>query len=176
MEKRILVVEDERSIAHLIAYNLERVGYRTATAANGGEALQLVESFSPHLLTLDLLLPRQSGWQVLSAIRAHPRRYITTLPVIVVSALASPKLREELRRNGVCYLFRETLFGHRTLCPRQHRDADLHRSRLGKPLMTQSLQDDRKSPLLEAIFHGRESYLKTRNPEFYSQGCRLIRY
>lgn len=103
MEKRILVVEDECSIAHLIAYNLERVGYRTATAANGGEALQLVESFSPHLLTLDLLLPRQSGWQVLSAIRAHPRRYIATLPVIVVSALASPKLREELRRNGVCH-------------------------------------------------------------------------
>lgn len=103
MEKRILIVEDEHSIAHLIAYNLEQVGYRTATAANGGEALQLVESFSPHLLTLDLLLPRQSGWQVLGAIRAHPRRHIATLPVIVVSALASPKLREELRRNGVCH-------------------------------------------------------------------------
>ncbi|MEW6296173.1 MAG: response regulator [Thermodesulfobacteriota bacterium] len=103
MEKRILVVEDEHSIAHLIAYNLEQVGYCTATATTGGEALRLVESFSPHLLTLDLLLPRQSGWQVLGAIRAHPRRQIATLPVIVVSALASPKLQEELRRNGVRY-------------------------------------------------------------------------
>ena len=103
MEKRILVVEDETSIAHLIAYNLEQAGYRTAIAVNGGEALHLVESFSPHLLTLDLLLPQQSGWQVLGALRAHSRKQIATLPVIVVSALASPQLRQELRRNGVCH-------------------------------------------------------------------------
>jgi DNA-binding response OmpR family regulator len=103
LEKRILVVEDETSIAHLIAYNLEQAGYRAAIAVNGGEALHLVESFSPHLLTLDLLLPQQSGWQVLGALRAHPRKQIATLPVIVVSALASPQLRQELRRNGVCH-------------------------------------------------------------------------
>lgn len=103
MERRILIVEDESSIAHLIAYNLEQGGYRTAIAANGGDAYHLVESFAPHLVTLDLLLPQQSGWQVLSAIRTHPRRQVATLPVIVVSALVSPKLRAELRRNGVCH-------------------------------------------------------------------------
>jgi DNA-binding response OmpR family regulator len=50
---------------------------------------------------LDLLLPLQSGWQVLDTIRRHPRKQIATLPVIVLSALSSPRLKKELRNNGV---------------------------------------------------------------------------
>ena len=99
--KRILVVEDELSISNLICYNLEHAGYRVVAAFDGEEALQLLESFCPHLITLDLLLPRQSGWQVLDAIRHHPRRQTAALPVLVLSALSSPQLREELHRSGV---------------------------------------------------------------------------
>lgn len=99
--KRILVVEDELNISNLISYNLEQAGYRVATAFDGTEALRLLESFHPHLVTLDLLLPKQSGWQVLDAIRHHPHKQVSTLPVIVLSALCSSKLRDELRRNGV---------------------------------------------------------------------------
>ncbi|HJY81757.1 MAG TPA: response regulator [Candidatus Binatia bacterium] len=101
--KRILVVEDELSISNLICYNLERAGYRVAAAFDGDEALQLVESFCPQLVTLDLLLPRQSGWQVLDTIRHHPRKQTATLPVIVLSALSSPQLRDDLHRSGVRY-------------------------------------------------------------------------
>ena len=99
--KRILVIEDELSISNLICYNLEQAGHRVAAAFDGDEALQLVESFCPHLVTLDLLLPRRSGWQVLDAVRHHPRRQTATLPTIVLSALSSPQLREELHRSGV---------------------------------------------------------------------------
>jgi len=99
--KRILIVEDEPHIAQLIAYNLAEAGYQTASAFTGAEALALVEPFAPHLVTLDLLLPLQSGWEVLSAIRMHPRHQIATLPVIVVSALCSPQLQADLRRHGV---------------------------------------------------------------------------
>jgi DNA-binding response OmpR family regulator len=101
--KRILVVEDELSISNLICYNLEHAGYRVATAFDGDEALQMLESFCPHLMTLDLLLPRQSGWQVLDALRHHPRRRTAMLPIIVLSALSSPQLRDELHRSGVRY-------------------------------------------------------------------------
>ena len=101
--KRILVVEDELSISNLITYNLEQSGYRVTTAFDGVEAVRLVEEFCPHLVTLDLLLPLQSGWQVLDAIRRHPRRQIAALPVIVLSALNSAQLRNELIRNGVRY-------------------------------------------------------------------------
>jgi DNA-binding response OmpR family regulator len=99
--KHILVVEDDLSISNLISYNLEQAGHRVVTAFDGAEALRFVDMFCPHLVTLDLLLPRQSGWEVLRAIRAHPRKYIATLPVIVVSALYSPQLRADLRQSGV---------------------------------------------------------------------------
>ncbi len=99
--KRILVVEDELSISNLICYNLEQADYRVAAAFDGDEALQLVESFCPQLVTLDLLLPRQSGWQVLDAIRHHPRKQTAMLPVVVLSALSSPQLRDDLHRCGV---------------------------------------------------------------------------
>lgn len=59
--KRILIVEDESSIANLIFYNLQQAGYQLAAAADGPEAIRLVDDFCPHLITLDLLLPLQSG-------------------------------------------------------------------------------------------------------------------
>ena len=99
--KHILVVEDDLSISHLISYNLEQAGYRVVTAFDGAEALRSVDSVCPQLVTLDLLLPHRSGWEVLHAIRSHPRKHIATLPVIVLSALCSPHLRADLRRNGV---------------------------------------------------------------------------
>ena len=101
--KHILVVEDDLSISNLISYNLEQAGFHVTTAFDGTEALRLVDIFCPQLVTLDLLLPRQSGWEVLHAIRNHPRKYIATLPVIVLSALCSPQLRADLSRSGVEY-------------------------------------------------------------------------
>ena len=99
--KRILIVEDELHISQLITYNLTKAGYLTAPAFDGREALSQVESFAPHLITLDLLLPLHSGWEVLDFIRKHPRKQIATLPVIVLSALYSSQLQAELRHNGV---------------------------------------------------------------------------
>ena len=101
--KRILIVEDELSISNLISYNLQQAGYQVATAYDGPEAVRLIEDFCPHLITLDLLLPLQSGWQVLDAVRQHPRKQIATVPVIVLSALSSPKLQNELLLSGVSH-------------------------------------------------------------------------
>jgi two-component system alkaline phosphatase synthesis response regulator PhoP len=96
-------VEDELSISNLISYNLQQAGYQVATAYDGPEAVRLIDDFCPHLITLDLLLPLQSGWQVLDAIRRHPRKQIATVPVIVLSALSSPKLQNELLLSGVVH-------------------------------------------------------------------------
>ena len=101
--KRILVVEDELSISNLITYNLEQSGYQVTTAYDGAEALRLVEELCPHLITLDLLLPLQSGWQVLDAIRRHPRKQVATVPIVVLSALSCARLRGELQQHGVSH-------------------------------------------------------------------------
>lgn len=99
--KKVLVVEDEPSIAHLIAYNLEQAGYCVEIAEDGEQACARVESFGPDLMTLDLLLPLKSGWQVLEYIRRHSDACVRQVPIIVVSALASQRQQAELQHSGV---------------------------------------------------------------------------
>ena len=99
--KKVLVVEDEPSIAHLIACNLKQAGYCVESAEDGEQACARVESFGPDLMTLDLLLPLKSGWQVLEYIRRHSDAGVRQVPIIVVSALASQRQQAELQHSGV---------------------------------------------------------------------------
>jgi len=98
--ERVLVVEDDPAIANLIAYNLEQDGYRVAIVADGVEALRRLMESPPDLLVLDLLLPLQSGWQVLREMRLRRASTLATLPVLVVSALACERLEQDLARLG----------------------------------------------------------------------------
>ncbi len=97
---RVLVAEDDPCIANLIAYNLEQAGYEVEIAADGGEALRRLREAPPALLVLDLLLPLQSGWQVLRQIRAHEGTRLARLPVLIVTALACERLERDLERIG----------------------------------------------------------------------------
>jgi len=81
---RILVVEDERDIAALVAYHLAREGYRVRTAASGLEALEDVARERPDLVVLDLMLPGLSGYDVLAELRRRPE--LAALPVVVLTA------------------------------------------------------------------------------------------
>lgn len=81
---RILVVEDERDIAALVAYHLTRGGYRVSTAASGDEALEFVSHERPDLMVLDLMLPGMSGYDVLSELKR--RGGSEDMPVIVLTA------------------------------------------------------------------------------------------
>jgi two-component system, OmpR family, phosphate regulon response regulator PhoB len=81
---RILVVEDERDIAALVAYHLTKEGYRVRTAEGGNEALEAVSAERPDLVVLDLMLPGFSGYEVLAEMRRHPE--LTEVPIIVLTA------------------------------------------------------------------------------------------
>ena len=127
--RKILVAEDEASIAHLIAYNLEQAGYWVETAEDGEQACTRVESFRPDLVTLDLLLPLKSGWQVLACIRRHPDAHIRQVPIIVVSVLASQKQQQELKHNGVRYCLSKPFpISELCLLVRQQLSPALHKS------------------------------------------------
>lgn len=78
----ILVVEDEPEIAEVISAYLEREGYRTVRAGDGQTALDLHSALKPDLITLDVNIPRVSGWDVLAELR---RRGDT--PVLMLTAL-----------------------------------------------------------------------------------------
>lgn len=66
---KILIVDDERIIAETIAYNLQKEGHEVFTAFDGETALELAKTHQPHLVILDLMLPKISGWEVCRALR-----------------------------------------------------------------------------------------------------------
>ncbi len=81
---QILVVEDERDIAALVAYHLTREGFRVRTVASGDEALEAVRADRPDLVVLDLMLPERSGYEVLAELRR--RDEMRDVPVVVLTA------------------------------------------------------------------------------------------
>src|SRR5688572_10759034 len=82
--KRILVVDDERDLVDLIAYNLGRNGYDVLTASDGHAALELARRESPDLVILDLMLPGLDGTEVARLLRADPTT--AAIPVILLTA------------------------------------------------------------------------------------------
>jgi two-component system phosphate regulon response regulator PhoB len=84
MQTRILIVEDERDIAEVTAYNLRKSGYEVTLASNGRSALEYIAQKAPDLVILDVMLPELSGTEVASRIRSNPST--ATLPIIMVTA------------------------------------------------------------------------------------------
>jgi len=78
---RVLVVEDEGSLAETVRYNLEREGYAVDVAGDGVRALEAFRAKTPELVILDLMLPELSGLDVCRAIRAE-----SSVPIIVLTA------------------------------------------------------------------------------------------
>jgi two-component system response regulator RegX3 len=78
---RILVVEDEESLADSVRYNLEREGYAVSVAPDGRRALERFRTDPPALVILDLMLPEISGLDVCRTIRSD-----SDVPIIMVTA------------------------------------------------------------------------------------------
>jgi two-component system, OmpR family, phosphate regulon response regulator PhoB len=72
MERRVVIIEDERDVARLLEFNLRAANFEVASAATGGEGLALVLKHKPDVVLLDLMLPDQSGYDVCKQIRNDP--------------------------------------------------------------------------------------------------------
>ncbi|WP_041269997.1 response regulator YycF [Parageobacillus toebii] len=81
MEKRILVVDDEKPIADILQFNLQKEGYEVICAYDGEEALQKVEEVMPDLILLDIMLPQKDGMEVCREVR---KKY--DMPIIMLTA------------------------------------------------------------------------------------------
>jgi two-component system phosphate regulon response regulator PhoB len=69
--KRILIVEDDHSLAEIVAYNIGQAGYEVTVARDGAEGLRLAESLTPDVVILDLMLPVMDGMEVCRRIRSN---------------------------------------------------------------------------------------------------------
>ncbi len=77
----ILLVDDEDAVQKLLAYPLEREGFRVVSARNGREALDVFAAESPDLVVLDIMLPQLDGLEVCKRLRAR-----STVPIIMLTA------------------------------------------------------------------------------------------
>jgi two-component system phosphate regulon response regulator PhoB len=84
---RILLIEDQRDIADMVAWNLRKAGFDTHTHYSGGGAMEALAQFSPDLVILDLMLPQVSGKSIAAQLRAQPTT--SNIPIIMLTAKAS---------------------------------------------------------------------------------------
>ncbi|HEX9779761.1 MAG TPA: response regulator transcription factor [bacterium] len=83
MAARILVVDDEQSIAETVKYNLEKAGFRVSTAADGPAGVEACRRDPPDLLVLDLMLPGMDGFDVCRLLKQEPKT--RQVPILVLS-------------------------------------------------------------------------------------------
>jgi DNA-binding response OmpR family regulator len=89
MAKRILIIDDERDMRVYLSRLLQKAGYETQEARDGEEGLALARNGRPDLITLDLILPRKSGFQVFQELRSGEDT--RDIPVIIVTGLSRQK-------------------------------------------------------------------------------------
>ena len=82
----VLVCDDDASVVEVVRTMLEQRGYRVLEATSGKQALERAASERPDVILLDLLMPRMSGWETASALRAQPETH--HIPVIALSVLS----------------------------------------------------------------------------------------
>ncbi len=81
MAKKVLIVEDDGNIAQLLQLYLEKEGFETSVAKDGGKGVEQFRQFQPDLVLLDIMLPVMDGWSVLKKIREESKA-----PVIMLTA------------------------------------------------------------------------------------------
>ncbi len=105
MAKRIIVVDDELDIRTFISTLLESNGFKTGVAPNGEAGMEKVREKKPDLITLDIMMPQESGIKMYRDLKMDPE--LKDVPVIVISAMAkktflhSQKLLDQFRGQSV---------------------------------------------------------------------------
>jgi two-component system phosphate regulon response regulator PhoB len=86
MAETILIVDDEQDVLDLLAYNLQKAGFKTVPARDGAAALQKARDLLPSLILLDLMLPQMDGTEVCKQLKANPKT--AHIPIIMLTAKA----------------------------------------------------------------------------------------
>ena len=86
----ILVAEDNEQAAQLLGIYLTEAGYQVEYAADGEEAIEKADEIQPFAITLDILLPKKDGWQVLREMKTKPN--LQSIPVIIISVTEERQL------------------------------------------------------------------------------------
>lgn len=81
---KILIVDDEPDILEFLKYNLEKEGFKVFTASDGEEGIKIAQKEIPHLVILDIMMPKMDGVEVCRTLRSKPE-FATTLIVFLTA-------------------------------------------------------------------------------------------
>lgn len=98
MSTRILIVEDNQTNLALMEYLLKAFGYEVIAARNGEEGVDVAASEQPHLILMDIQLPKMTGFESAARIRAAMAE--RRIPIIAVTAFAMVGDRERVLAEG----------------------------------------------------------------------------
>lgn len=96
--KRILLVEDDDSLANVYTMRLQSEGFDIRRVDNGEDALSAALSYKPDMVLLDIMLPKVSGFDVLDILRHTPET--AKLKIIVMTALSQESDKERADQLG----------------------------------------------------------------------------
>lgn len=105
MAKRILVVDDEMDLRTYIATLLESNGYKVTVAENGEQGMDKVREKKPSLITMDIMMPKESGIKMYRDIKINEK--FKDIPVVIISGLArktflhSQKVLDKFKNQAV---------------------------------------------------------------------------
>jgi DNA-binding response OmpR family regulator len=85
MPKKILVVDDTKSIREIVAFMLRSKGYEVVESGDGVDAEQKARSLAPDLIVLDAMLPRKTGFDICSDLKRDER--FKAIPILMLTAL-----------------------------------------------------------------------------------------
>jgi CheY-like chemotaxis protein len=103
VEKRVLVVDDEQGMVDLMAEILERDGYRVEAAGDGLAAMRRAESFHPHLMVLDVMMPEENGYRVSRLVKTGDG--VACDPVPKVLLVTGRRLDDDPERETIFMAF-----------------------------------------------------------------------
>lgn len=105
MQKKILIVEDDKFLRELVAQKLSKEGYNVAQAIDGEDGVKKTKEEMPDLILLDLILPGIDGFEVLSRIKDDAT--LKDIPVIILSNLGQKEdVEKGLKLGAADYLIK----------------------------------------------------------------------
>jgi DNA-binding response OmpR family regulator len=96
---RVLVVDDDEVIRHLIEVNLTLEGFEVITAVDGQDCIDKAAVVKPDVITLDVMMPRLDGWVTATQLRSNPET--AGIKVVLITARAQEDDRNRGEQIGV---------------------------------------------------------------------------
>lgn len=97
-KKKILIIEDEKSLVDVMRMKLRGLGYEVDCAQNGEEGLEKAKEGKPDAILLDIIMPGMNGYEVLERLKADPET--ETIPVVILSNSGRDEEVEKGRKLG----------------------------------------------------------------------------